>query len=76
MSYRDEGVTGAPVRVGGGTLRKSGRLGGQDPGPMEIVASGVQAGDGKTYRAVRPIQHVQMESGRELHVTVRYEVAP
>ncbi len=76
MSYRDGGVTGAPVRVGAGTLRKSGRLGGQDPGPMEIVASGVQAGDGKTYRAVRPIQHVQMESGRELHVTVRYEVAP
>ncbi len=76
MSYRDEGVTGAPVRVGGGTLRKSGRLGGQDPGPMEIAASGVQAGDGKTYRAVRPIQHVQMESGRELHVTVRYEVTP
>jgi len=47
MSYRDGGVTGAPVRVGGGTLRKSGRLGGRIRAPWKSPRAGCRLAMGK-----------------------------
>lgn len=63
-------------RAGGGLLLKSGRLGHQDPGPMDVKAAVVQTSDARTFRPVQAVQHVQVTSGAELHLTVTYEAAP
>ena len=76
VAYADQDHAGAPMRNGGGTLWRSGRLAGQDPGPMDIVAASVTTSTGAVYNPTLDRQQVQMVIGQELHVTVRYVVNP
>lgn len=47
--------------------------------PHLLHASCIRAGrasDGRTFKPVMAVQHIQITSGVELHVTVTYEVVP